>query len=81
MNISQSSSPTESKSVDMISWANDVINYRYTVKYDDWQLGPTISHSGAFTLYADIKGDIVANDTEGAINDMLLEMFDPSPEN
>jgi hypothetical protein len=81
MNISQSSSPTESKSVDMISWANDVINYRYTVKYDGWQLGPTISHPDAFTLYADIKGDIVANDTEGAINDMLLEMFDPSPEN
>jgi hypothetical protein len=75
MEISECSLPTDFKSVDMISWANEVIKFRYTVKRDHWQLGPTAGHPDALTLYADIKGDIVANDTEEAINDMFLEML------
>ena len=73
--ISQSSLQADSKSVDIISWANDVIKFRYTVECDRWQLGPTTSQPNALTLYADIKGDIVVNDTEDAIKEMFLDMY------
>jgi hypothetical protein len=59
----------------MISWANDFIKFHYTVEYDLWQRGPTTSQPNALTLYADIKGDIVPNDTKDAIKEMFFDMY------
>ena len=73
--ISTSSQATDFKSVDMISWANDVIEIGYTVENERWQRGPTTGQPGDLTLYSDIKGDIIANDTEDAIKEMLFDMY------
>jgi len=73
--ISQRSLPTDFRSVDMISWANNIIRFGYTVENERWQRGPTTSQPGALTLYSDIKGDIIANDTEDAIREMLFDMY------
>jgi hypothetical protein len=73
--ISRSSLPTDFKSVDMISWANNIIRIGYTVENECWQRGPTTSQPDSLSLYSDIKGDIIANDTEDAIKEMLFDMY------
>ena len=73
--ISASSLPKDSKSVDMISWANNIIRIGYTVENERWQRGPTTSQSNALSLYSDIKGDMIANDTDDALKEMLFDMY------
>jgi hypothetical protein len=76
MVISQvNGSEEEAEDINMISWAQSVINFRFTVSHDPWQLGPTTSRQGSRTLYADIDGELVAKDTSEPIINMLLDMY------
>jgi hypothetical protein len=64
-----------SEPADMISWADQAIEFRFTTRRSSWQRGPTTDCPGALTLYSDIKGELTAKYTDAGIFDAIPQMY------
>jgi len=73
--ISQIVNSTMSEPSDMISWANQAIQFRFTTPEPSWQRGPTTDCPGALSLYSDIEGELTAKDTDTGTFDAILQIY------
>lgn len=64
-----------SEPADMISWADQAIEFRFTTRRASWQRGPTTDCSSALTLYSDIQGELTAKNTDAGIFDAILQIY------
>jgi hypothetical protein len=64
-----------SEPADMISWADQAIEFRFTTRRSSWQRGPTTECPGALTLYSEIKGELTAKDTSAGIFNAILQIY------
>ena len=64
-----------SESADMISWADQAIEFRFSTRRSSWQRGPTTDCPSALTLYSDVKGELTAKNTDAGIFDAILQIY------
>jgi hypothetical protein len=72
--ISEISGTAMSDPADMILWADQAIDLRFTVQRTSWQCGPTDCQD-SLTLYSDIQGDLVVKDLDKEIMETILRMY------
>jgi hypothetical protein len=75
MNISKFPASDFPQTVDMIKWAEEVIENHFTVKLQPWMMGPTTGEKDSISFYANVSGDIVAKDTTDLIQQTLLNLY------
>ena len=73
--ISQIGGTAMSEPADMISWADQAIELRFSTPRSSWQRGPTTDCPGVLTLYSDIKGELTAKNTDAGIFDAILRIY------
>jgi hypothetical protein len=59
---------------ELVSWADEVIRFRFTVQHPSWQQGPSSQCPNALTFYSDIEGDLVVNNVDELLMDTVLQM-------
>jgi hypothetical protein len=73
--ISKIGGTAMSEPADMISWADQAIEFRFSTRRSSWQRGPTTDCPSALTLYSDIKGELTAKNTDAGIFDAILRIY------
>jgi hypothetical protein len=73
--ISKIGGTAMSELADMISWADQAIEFRFSARRSSWQRGPTTDCPGALTLYSEIQGELTAKNTAAGIFDAILHMY------
>jgi hypothetical protein len=63
------------ESVDILTWAQKAIDFRFSSEQSPWQVGPTTASDNSQTLYSDVQGDLVANDISDAMMETFIEMY------
>jgi hypothetical protein len=57
---------------DVLRWAAEVMDARFSVKLTPWRMGPSTGEEGVSVLYADLIGDLVVKDRSELIKKALF---------